>query len=225
MAASSSGVIASRCAMAACRLRIPDADALLSQPQIAGSWEGMVVEEILRQLGALGVAHDYAYYRTGAGAEVDLVLTGQFGLVAVEIKQTSIVNERDLRALRDFVTSHKARLGVVVTTTPWPGSTRKTCWGCPSPGCTRHAAGRGPSTPHPTVIGFPFCFAPSPSRNGAAVRAHSSGPGYDEAEPPKQLRSMSVSMIPGFSGTAAMPDGSSWASAWVRPSIAHLVAQ
>jgi len=76
---------------------------LLSQPQIAGSWEGMVVEEILRQLGALGVAHDYAYYRTGAGAEVDLVLTGQFGLVAVEIKQTSIVNERDLRALRDFV--------------------------------------------------------------------------------------------------------------------------
>ena len=70
-------------------LRIPDVDALLSHPQMGASWEGMVVEEILRQLSALGVAHDYAYYRTGAGAEVDLVLEGAFGRVAVEIKHTS----------------------------------------------------------------------------------------------------------------------------------------
>jgi predicted AAA+ superfamily ATPase len=31
-------------------LRIPDRDALLSHPQMGTSWEGMVVEEILRQL-------------------------------------------------------------------------------------------------------------------------------------------------------------------------------
>lgn len=95
-------------------LRIPDRDALLSHPQMGASWEGMVVEEVLRQLSALGVAHQYAYYRTGGGAEVDLVLEGTFGRVAVEIKHTSTVNGRELRGLRDFVREYKARLGVVI---------------------------------------------------------------------------------------------------------------
>ena len=95
-------------------LRIPDADALLSHPQMGASWEGMVVEEVLRQLNTLGVPHDYSYCRTGAGAEVDLVVEGNFGRVALEIKHTSTVGGRDLRALRDFVAEHKARLGVVV---------------------------------------------------------------------------------------------------------------
>jgi hypothetical protein len=96
-------------------LRIPDLDALLSHPQMGASWEGMAVEEVLRQLSARGVAHDYSYYRTGAGAEVDLVLEGDFGRVAVEIKHASAVNARDLRGLRDFVAEQKARLGLVIS--------------------------------------------------------------------------------------------------------------
>ena len=96
-------------------LRIPDADALLSHPQVGASWEGMVVEEVLRQLNALGVAYEPSYYRTSAGAEVDLVLEGAFGLVAIEVKHASTVSARELRPLRDFVTERKARLGVVVT--------------------------------------------------------------------------------------------------------------
>lgn len=95
-------------------LHIADANALQSHPQMGSSWEGMVVEEILRQLGAQGVAHDYPYYRTGAGAEVDLVLEGNFGCVAIEIKHNSAVGGRDLRGLRDFVTENKARMGVVI---------------------------------------------------------------------------------------------------------------
>ena len=95
-------------------LRIPDGDALLAHPQMGPSWEGMVVEEILRQLNAMGSAHEYSYYRTGAGAEVDLVLEGTFGRIAVEIKHASTVAGRDLRSLRDFVRDQKARLGVVV---------------------------------------------------------------------------------------------------------------
>jgi predicted AAA+ superfamily ATPase len=101
-------------------LRIPDTDALLSHPQMGASWEGMVVEEILRQLSALGVAHEYSYYRTGAGAEVDLVLEGNFGRVAIEIKHTSSVGGRDLRGLRDFVTEQKARVGVVINNDALP---------------------------------------------------------------------------------------------------------
>jgi predicted AAA+ superfamily ATPase len=94
--------------------RIPDPDALLSHPRMGASWEGMVVEEVLRQLNALGVGHQYAYYRTGGGAEVDLVLEGAFGLVGIEIKHTSTVGGRELRGLRDFVAEYKARLGVVI---------------------------------------------------------------------------------------------------------------
>ncbi|MBI4625177.1 MAG: ATP-binding protein [Verrucomicrobia bacterium] len=97
-------------------LRIPDVDALLSHPQLGASWEGMVVEEIIRQLNALGVTHQCSYYRTGGGAEVDLVIEGAFGLVAVEIKHASAVGTRDLRGLRDFVAEQRARLGVVITT-------------------------------------------------------------------------------------------------------------
>ena len=95
-------------------LRIPDAEALLSHPQMGASWEGMVAEEILRQLGAQGAAHEYSYYRTGAGAEVDLVVEGNFGRVAVEIKHASSVAGRYLRGLRDFFIQNKARLGVVI---------------------------------------------------------------------------------------------------------------
>ena len=112
-------------------LRIPDADALLSHPQIGASWEGMVVEEILRQLNALGVEHEYSYYRTGAGAEVDLIVEGRFGRVAVEIRHTSAVDARDLRSLRDFVTTYRARLGVVVNTDVAPRQYDDTLIGLP----------------------------------------------------------------------------------------------
>ena len=79
------------------------------------SWEGLVVEEVLRQLGTLGVGHDASYYRTSAGAEVDLVLEGTFGLVAVEVKHNSTVSARELRGVKDFVREQKARLGLVIT--------------------------------------------------------------------------------------------------------------
>jgi len=95
-------------------LRIPDSDALLSHPQFGASWEAMVVEEVARQLNGMGQPCQYSHYRTSGGAEVDLVLEGSFGKVAVEIKHTSTVQARDLRGLRDFVTEQKARLGVVI---------------------------------------------------------------------------------------------------------------
>lgn len=95
-------------------LHIPDRDALMSHPQFGASWEAMVVEEVIRHLHALGTGFEYSSYRTSGGAEVDLVLEGGFGRVAVEIKHTSAVHSRDLRGLRDFVTEQKARLGVVI---------------------------------------------------------------------------------------------------------------
>lgn len=100
---------------------------------MGASWEGMVIEEILRQLNALGASYDYAYYRTGGGAEVDLVLDGDFGRLAVEVKHTSVVSSRDLRCLSDFVSEHKARLGLVITNDCAPRRYEERLVGVPFP--------------------------------------------------------------------------------------------
>lgn len=96
-------------------LRVPDVTALLSHPQAGATWEGMVVEEICRQLNQRGIGHDAFHYRTGGGAEVDLVIEGTFGLVAVEIKLGQRVRAQELRGLREFVADHHCRFGLVLS--------------------------------------------------------------------------------------------------------------
>jgi predicted AAA+ superfamily ATPase len=95
-------------------LRIPDARTLAGHPQVGRSWESMVVEEIIRQLTCAGASFDYYFYRTAAGAEVDLVLEGDFGLVPVEIKHTQAIDPRKLRSLKDFVQERRCRMGLVI---------------------------------------------------------------------------------------------------------------
>lgn len=96
-------------------LRIPDVTALLSHPQAGATWEGMVVEEICRQLSQRGIGYDAYHYRTGGGAEVDLVIEGTFGLVAVEIKLGQRVRAQELRGFREFVADHRCRIGLVLS--------------------------------------------------------------------------------------------------------------
>lgn len=95
-------------------LRIPDVRALTGHPQVGRSWESMVIEEILRQLTCAGASFDPYFYRTAAGAEVDLVLEGDFGLVPVEIKHTQTLDPRKLVSLKDFVRERRCRMGLVI---------------------------------------------------------------------------------------------------------------
>jgi hypothetical protein len=74
----------------------------------------MVTEEIIRQLTCVGASFDAYFYRTAAGAEVDLVLEGDFGLVPVEIKHTQAIDPRRLSALKDFVRERRCRMGLVI---------------------------------------------------------------------------------------------------------------
>jgi len=96
-------------------LRIQDTSALLGHPQAGASWEGMVIEEIIRQFNGLGVSFDYYYYRTSAGAEVDLVLEGAFGTVPIEIKLGQNVGLRDLRSIRSFIDEQACPFGLVIS--------------------------------------------------------------------------------------------------------------
>ncbi|MEE4379870.1 MAG: ATP-binding protein [Candidatus Competibacteraceae bacterium] len=95
-------------------LQIPTQRRLLSHPQMGASWEGMVIEEVLRSLNAAALNYSSYYYRTAAGAEVDLVIAGKFGLVPFEIKYVQAVNPRHLRAIRDFVDEFNCAFGIIV---------------------------------------------------------------------------------------------------------------
>ncbi len=65
-------------------LNIRTLDDLHGHPSLGSSWEGFVVEQILRIIPERWQAY---FYRTGAGAEIDLVLfDGKHKPVAVEIK-------------------------------------------------------------------------------------------------------------------------------------------
>lgn len=52
-------------------LRLPDYDAVVGHPVAGRSWEGFVIENVLSMLPETATA---SYYRTSAGAEIDLVL-------------------------------------------------------------------------------------------------------------------------------------------------------
>lgn len=88
--------------------------ALMGHPAAGSSWEGVVVEEWIRQLNALGASFDAYYYRTSGGAEVDLILEGFFGLIPIEIKRGQRVDARDLRSLKDFVDERNCPMGIVI---------------------------------------------------------------------------------------------------------------
>jgi predicted AAA+ superfamily ATPase len=101
-------------------LRIKDENALLSSLHSGRLWEAMVTEEIIRNLNVEGISFDYFYYRTSAGAEVDLILDGDFGLVPIEIKLTQRLRKRDLRPIVDFIGEHDCKYGIVISNAERP---------------------------------------------------------------------------------------------------------
>lgn len=69
-------------------LRIDDPEALLRHPVAGPSWEGMVIENIIGLAGQEAIP---GFYRTVAGAEIDLVLDWHGGEVwAIEIKRSAV---------------------------------------------------------------------------------------------------------------------------------------
>jgi predicted AAA+ superfamily ATPase len=64
---------------------IRDIEGLLGHPVCGSSWEGYCIEQILNRCGGSFRA---SFYRTHAGAEIDLVLESPGQVIAVEIKRT-----------------------------------------------------------------------------------------------------------------------------------------
>ena len=98
-------------------LRITDTQMLATHPVVGKSWEGMVVETLLRGFANAGLDVEPFHYRTRGGAEIDLILQGQFGnsqVLPIEIKVTQPSDKRALRSLSEFVLANNCPLGLVV---------------------------------------------------------------------------------------------------------------
>ena len=102
---------------------IGDMERLYEHPNIGNSFECFVIDEILKGLEAQGIVNYQAhYYRTRSGAEVDLVLAGEFGVLPIEIKYGVRVKTKALSALSDFVEANGLPFGIVVN------QSNEACW-------------------------------------------------------------------------------------------------
>lgn len=76
------------------------------------AFEHLVLMELVAHASYSELTYDIHFWRTKAGAEVDFILGD--GEVAIEVKGTSRVDDRDLRGLRLFGETHRPRLAIVV---------------------------------------------------------------------------------------------------------------
>jgi len=94
---------------------IHTADELTHYPFLGRTFESFIVEELIKGIEA-GNARNvrYCHFRTKAGAEIDFVVEGSFGLLPIEIKYQSSTPKKQLTALQNFVDLHKLPLGILV---------------------------------------------------------------------------------------------------------------
>lgn len=96
-------------------LHIYDIETLYGDPIAGHSFEGFIIEEILKGIQDAGISNVMAYhYRTRSGAEIDLILEGKFGLLPIEIKLGKTVTQKQLISLSKFVKDHNTTFGVLI---------------------------------------------------------------------------------------------------------------
>lgn len=104
-------------------LRITDFNQLFNDPIVGNSFEGFIIEEIIKGLQSTMLTHwEPYYYRTRGGAEIDLILQGSFGILPIEIKYGIKVSNRQLTSLENFVKSHELPFGLLIN------QADKACW-------------------------------------------------------------------------------------------------
>jgi predicted AAA+ superfamily ATPase len=95
-------------------LGIGDADRLSVAPGRGASWEGYVIEQILAREAIDSQATQPCFFRTQAGAEIDLILDRGHERIGFEIKAASSVGAADWRHLQAGVQDGLIQRGVVV---------------------------------------------------------------------------------------------------------------
>lgn len=96
-------------------LEINKFDDLFKNPIVGGSFEGFVIEEITKGLQATMTTNwKTSYYRTRNGAEIDLIISGPFGILPIEIKYGMYTSIKQLKTLDSFVREHDLPFALLI---------------------------------------------------------------------------------------------------------------
>jgi predicted AAA+ superfamily ATPase len=88
---------------------------LPNYPHVGNAFEAFISEEIIKGIKATEIVNwRYYYFRTRNGAEIDLILEGPFGTLPIEIKFGSIIKQRQVQTLKNFVYQNNLPLGIVI---------------------------------------------------------------------------------------------------------------
>lgn len=96
-------------------LKIDDIDRLLLHPTAGSSFEAFVIEEVIRGFQCtMKAGIDFHFYRTRDKSEIDLIISGPFGVIPIEIKLGYKVNQRMLTSLKNFIGDTGTHFGILV---------------------------------------------------------------------------------------------------------------
>jgi hypothetical protein len=95
-------------------LRLPREAA--TWPKRGASFEGLVIEELVAQASCRLVHPEFFFWRTHAGAEVDLLIVEGQRILPVEIKLGAVVDHYGISGLRQCMKDLGLRRGWVITT-------------------------------------------------------------------------------------------------------------
>ncbi|MCF6301131.1 MAG: ATP-binding protein [Proteobacteria bacterium] len=96
-------------------LKLNAVDDLLIHPIAGSSFESFMIEEIIRGLGCILESNmDFSFYRTRDKAEIDLIIDGSFGIIPIEIKLGSTVNQSMLKSLKIFIEDTQTKFGILI---------------------------------------------------------------------------------------------------------------
>lgn len=98
-------------------LNVGSQEELANHPSRGASWEGFVIEDVLRRERVAHPTSQPWFWRTAAGGEIDLVLERGSVRIAVEIK-TSRPHGRAVRTLAEAMTDAGAERGWIVDHAP-----------------------------------------------------------------------------------------------------------
>jgi hypothetical protein len=95
-------------------LGIGTMDALRNSPYCGSSWEGFIIEEIIRHEHSMYVPGRFFFYRTQIGLEADLVFEKSGVRSAIEIKLGSRIDKKWIKDLKQVMVDIKAERGFLV---------------------------------------------------------------------------------------------------------------
>ncbi len=96
-------------------LKIRSIQDLYHHPIVGQSFEGFVIEEIIKGLQSTEETnYNFNFYRTRSGAEVDLIINGFFGILPIEIKYGTSISNNKLKSLNKFIQDNDLPFGLVI---------------------------------------------------------------------------------------------------------------